>query len=112
MFIGRKILIEYEYRKQIGYKYTKHDVKWSISILFTYPIYAFISGTLSGMLGIGGGLIVGPLLLDLGLHPVVSTATSNFLVLFTASSTSIQFMFMVYIINKYNSYYWIGYDEL
>lgn len=49
---------------------------------------------MAGLLGIGGGLILGPLLLELGLHPIVSTATSNFLVLFTSSSTSIQFILL------------------
>jgi uncharacterized membrane protein YfcA len=47
---------------------------------------------MAGMLGIGGGLILGPLLLELGIDPLVSTATSNFMVLFTSSSTSIQFI--------------------
>jgi uncharacterized membrane protein YfcA len=49
----------------------------------------------AGLLGIGGGTILGPLLLELGLHPIVSTSTSNFLVLFTSSSTSIQFILLV-----------------
>ena len=48
---------------------------------------------MAGLLGIGGGLILGPLLLELGIHPIISTATSNFLVLFTSSSTSLQFIF-------------------
>ncbi len=34
-------------------------------------MYALLSGTLAGLLGIGGGLILGPLLLELGLHPLV-----------------------------------------
>jgi len=54
---------------------------------------------LAGLLGIGGGTILGPLLLEIGLHPVVSTATSNFLVLFTSSSTSIQFILLVNLTN-------------
>ena len=62
-----------------------------------YPIYSFISGVMAGLLGIGGGLIIGPLLLELGMHPIVSTATSNFMVLFTSSSTSIQFIIFVCI---------------
>jgi uncharacterized membrane protein YfcA len=49
---------------------------------------------MAGLLGIGGGLIFGPLLLDLGLHPIVSTACSNFLVLITSFSTSIQFILL------------------
>ena len=63
-------------------------------------MYSFTSGCMAGLLGIGGGLILGPLLLQLNIHPMVSTATSNFLVLFTASSTSIQFIILVCFINN------------
>lgn len=97
---------EYEYRLSINYPYNDSDIKWNTKLLIKFPIYSFISGVMAGLLGIGGGLILGPLLLELGLHPVVSTATSNFLVLFTSSSTSIQFILLVYYI--YNP---IGNDE-
>ena len=36
--------------------------------------YFFISGLLAS-LGIGGGMVIGPLLLEIGLNPVVSNAT-------------------------------------
>ena len=45
-------------------------------------------------MGIGGGLVLGPMLLEMGINPIISTATSNFLVLFTSSSTSLQFIIM------------------
>ncbi len=93
--VSLNIKDEYEYRLSIGYPYNKHDVVWSKRIFIKYPLYSFISGVMAGLLGIGGGLIIGPLLLELGLHPVVSTATSNFMVLFTSSSTSIQFILFV-----------------
>ena len=105
-FISRKIQREYDYRVSIAYPYNNTDIKWNNSIFVKFPIYSFISGLLAGLLGIGGGLILGPLLLELGLHPVVSTATSNFLVLFTSSSTSIQFILLVIIV-----YLFLGYDE-
>jgi uncharacterized membrane protein YfcA len=91
---SEKITKEYEYRQSIGYPYTTYDVKWNREIFIKYPLYSFGSGVMAGLLGIGGGLILGPLLLQLGLHPIVSTATSNFLVLFTSSSTSIQFILL------------------
>ncbi len=56
---------------------------------------------MAGLLGIGGGLIFGPLLLELGLNPIVSTATSNFLVLFTSLSTSMQFILIGAMNYKY-----------
>lgn len=50
-----------------------------------------MGGVLAGSLGIAGGLLMGPILLILGLDPRVSTATSNFMGVFTACSTSFQY---------------------
>jgi len=97
-FTSNKIRKEYDYRKSIGYKYYEQDIKWNKTICLKFPVYGFFSGMLAGLLGIGGGTILGPLLLEIGLHPVVSTSTSNFLVLFTSSSTSIQFILLVNLI--------------
>lgn len=99
--ISLNITEEYNYRLSIGYLFNKQDVVWSDEIFWKYPMFALISGLMAGLLGIGGGLIIGPLLLDLGLHPIISTATSNFMVLFTASSTSIQFIILVRLITYY-----------
>lgn len=95
LIASRKIKKEYLYRQSINYPYNETDIIWNNNIFFKFPLYSFISGVMAGLLGIGGGLILGPLLLELGLHPMVSTATSNFLVLFTSSSTSIQFILLV-----------------
>jgi uncharacterized membrane protein YfcA len=95
------ILREYNYRKSINYPYHYSDIKWSKEIIFKYPIYAFFGGIMAGLLGIGGGLILGPMLLDLGINPIISTATSNFLVLFTSSSTTIQFIILGMMNFKY-----------
>lgn len=86
---------EYDFRLAIGYKYDENDIKWTKGICLKFPIYGFLCGILAGLLGIGGGLVLGPLLLELGLHPLISTATTNFLVLFTSSSTSVQFILLV-----------------
>jgi uncharacterized membrane protein YfcA len=94
LIMTKKIKYEYELRRSIGYKFNKCDIKWNNYIFIKFPIVGCISGCLSGMLGIGGGLVLGPVLLELGLHPVVSSATSNFLVLFTSSSTAIQFLLL------------------
>ena len=54
-------------------------------------IASYFTGMASGTLGIGGGMILGPFLLGLGMEPRISTALSGFTVLFTSSSTTLQF---------------------
>lgn len=44
-----------------------------------------------GLFGIGSGMILGPVLLSMSVSPRVSTAISAFMILFTSSSTSLQY---------------------
>jgi hypothetical protein len=69
--VGRNIYEEYIYRREIGFPYSQEDIKWTDKIIIKFPLYAFSAGILSGLLGIGGGLILGPLFLDFGIHPLV-----------------------------------------
>jgi uncharacterized membrane protein YfcA len=49
------------------------------------------AGVLAGLIGMGGGFLLGPLLLSLSVHPQVSSATSALMVLFSSSSAAIAF---------------------
>ena len=83
---------EYYYRVSIGFPYDGKDIIWSTGKCFNMGITGLVSGFIAGTIGIGGGVVLVPILLSLGIHPVVSTVTTNFLVLLTSSSTSLQFM--------------------
>ena len=56
------------------------------------PAFCVVAGVAAGLLGIGGGMVTGPLLLALGVNPAVAVATSGFMVLFTSSCTTIHFV--------------------
>ena len=54
------------------------------------------------MLGIGGGIIVGPLFLELKMDPTVSSYTSAFLAFFTAISSTIQYALWGQLVYDYS----------
>ena len=72
-------------------KFAKDQLHWSLSNLICYSTIAFLGGIGSGMLGLGGGVIISPLMLDIGVSPQSTAASSSLMVLFTSSSTSLQF---------------------
>ncbi|KAF8766104.1 hypothetical protein HU200_007599 [Digitaria exilis] len=60
----------------------------------TFPLAAFVTGVLSGLFGIGGGLLLNPVLLQIGINPQTAAATSSFMVLFCASMSMVQFILL------------------
>jgi uncharacterized protein len=63
---------------------------------FLLAIGGLVSGGLAGMLGIGGGIILVPLMLALGYSPVQAIATSSLVILISATSGSLQNFMMGY----------------
>ncbi|GLI67502.1 hypothetical protein VaNZ11_011704 [Volvox africanus] len=51
----------------------------------------FGAGLTGGLLGLGGGMVMGPLLLQIGVQPQVTAASSGAMVLFSSSAALIQF---------------------
>merc|ERR1719285_1166886 len=62
------------------------EVTWNWANVARYMIYAFVCGLLAGCLGIGGGLVLSPLLLELGFYPAVASGISGMAVLVTSTS--------------------------
>lgn len=54
--------------------------------------FSFLSGIMSSLLGIGGGLIITPYLLSLGIAPEAVVATSSFMIFTTTLATTIQYI--------------------
>uniref|UniRef100_A0A0E0JPN4 Sulfite exporter TauE/SafE family protein n=1 Tax=Oryza punctata TaxID=4537 RepID=A0A0E0JPN4_ORYPU len=59
-----------------------------------FPLAAFVTGALSGLFGIGGGVLLNPVLLQIGIPPQTAAATSSFMVLFCASMSMVQFILL------------------
>lgn len=63
-------------------------------ITLKYPLVSFFTGICSGLMGIGGGLIFCPFFLMSGMDPTKAVVTSATCVIFTATSTTFQYLFL------------------
>ena len=53
------------------------DVKWDAKTTLVYPSVCILAGVIAGLLGLGGGLVLAPLMLELGVNPSVSAASTQ-----------------------------------
>lgn len=64
---------------------------WKVEKLVIYSAIGILAGIIGGMLGLGGGFILGPVFLEIGIPPQVSSATSTFAMLFSASMSVVEY---------------------
>merc|ERR1719326_1321517 len=72
---------------------------------FTYPAVAFGGGFLGGLLGLGGGVIMSPVLLEVGMHSESVQATTAVIVFLSSSLATIQFALLSQIVWHYALWY-------
>jgi len=78
--------------REAGLKIVKGDINWTpqrVTMLIPASIGA---GVAAGLLGIGGGMILGPIFVALDFLPQVGTATTGFMILFTAMGGSVKYL--------------------
>merc|ERR1719213_1192492 len=66
---------------------------WTMAQVSSYQLMACTTGALAGLVGIGGGLVFSPFFLYMGVDPSIAVATSSTCVIFTSSSTTMQYLF-------------------
>ncbi|XP_012489143.1 sulfite exporter TauE/SafE family protein 3 [Gossypium raimondii] len=86
----------YKGRRVIASK-GKEITNWKIYQILFYCSCGIIAGMVGGLLGLGGGFILGPLFLELGIPPQVASATSTFSMAFSSSMSVVQY----YLLNRF-----------
>jgi len=84
-----------------GYEFPEGDVQWNEHNTIKYPFICSIAGLCAGMFGIGGGIVKGPLMIEMGILPEVTSATSATMIFFTSTSASISYI----VFNQLNMNY-------
>lgn len=100
--------------KQVKYQFVAGDVEWTNKVIFKFAAFATVGkrvsqtdfpvyepiiilnlgGSLSSLVGLGGGVIFNPLMLEFGVHPKVCSSTSSYLVMLSTLAATVQYIFM------------------
>lgn len=75
-----------------GHEYAEGDVVWTARTTLLFPALCTGAGLAAGIFGVGGGVIKGPIMLEMGVLPEVTAATSATMILFTSVSASVVFI--------------------
>lgn len=76
-----------------GYVPLENDLIWDEKFMAKFPVYALGAGCAAGLLGIGGGMILGPIFMAVDMEPRCATSASAFSILWTAGSGTILWVF-------------------
>ncbi|XP_059293227.1 sulfite exporter TauE/SafE family protein 3-like [Lycium ferocissimum] len=83
----------------------KEITSWKPHLLLFYCCCAIVAGIVGGLLGLGGGFILGPLFLELGIPPQVASATSTFSMTFSSSMSVVQYYLLKRFPVPYATYF-------
>ncbi|KAJ4978168.1 hypothetical protein NE237_008948 [Protea cynaroides] len=88
-----KLYKESKKRKLAGNTETvcEATIDWTAMNLTFCAFCGILGGTVGGLLGSGGGFILGPLLLEIGVIPQVASATATFVMMFSSSLSVVEF---------------------
>lgn len=80
----------YKGRRVIASK-GEEGTNFKVHQLILYCLCGVVAGIVGGLLGLGGGFILGPLFLELGIPPQVSSATATFAMMFSSSMSVVEY---------------------
>jgi hypothetical protein len=84
-------LKDYKIKVAHGYDFDEKDIKWDESGCRKMVIAGVVTGFLGSVIGIGGAIIMSPVLLKLGVRPEVMAASMSFMVFFTSTVSALQY---------------------
>lgn len=101
LFARSHLLNKFKDKVRVKYPYVEGDIQWDARATVIYPIICMLAGFFAGMFGVGGGIVKGPLMLAMGVHPSVSSASSACMILFTSFTATTSFMVFGLLIPEY-----------
>merc|ERR1712072_1466385 len=85
------LVSEHEAKLEANHQFQENDIRWDANSTIKYPLICTLAGVFAGLFGVGGGIVKGPLMLEMGVLPPVAAATAAQMILFTTSAACVSF---------------------
>lgn len=86
------LIKKWKLKRRVNYRFIAGDIEWNERNTLLYPSMCFFAGFFAGMFGVGGGIVKGPLMLQMGVHPLVAAATTAVMIMFTSVAATTMFI--------------------
>jgi len=101
IFVRLYLVNRFHQKKRCGFPYVEGDIKWDGRATIVYPFLCCFAGFFAGMFGVGGGIVKGPLMLAMNVHPAVSSASSACMIFFTSFTATTSFVVFGLLVEDY-----------
>jgi uncharacterized membrane protein YfcA len=82
----------YEEKRKNNYIFLKGDIVWNIKNIIKFIIIGSVTGILSTYMGIGGGMLTTPVMINVGMIPEVVVATSSVSTFFSSMISVLNYI--------------------
>lgn len=92
LWMRSELIEKWKLKRRVNYKFIAGDIEWNEKNTIIYPSLCFFAGFFAGMFGVGGGIVKGPLMLQMGVHPLVASGTTAVMIMFTSVAATTMFI--------------------
>mmetsp|Transcript_33565 Transcript_33565/g.69002 ORF Transcript_33565/g.69002 Transcript_33565/m.69002 type:complete len:627 (-) Transcript_33565:1289-3169(-) len=107
-YFGYRNVKRTEKRLEVHYPFNETDILWTYPRLRYFSFSAFVAGFVAGLIGIGAGMFLGPILILNGVHPSISTATTATMIVLTCSSIAVMYVMSGMVPWEYATYFFLA----
>jgi uncharacterized membrane protein YfcA len=96
---------DYEKKRQNNYIFLQGDIIWKKENITKFILIATVTGALSTYMGIGGGMLITPIMMQVGMIPEVVVATSSITTFFSSIISTINYILVGKLLINYGMLY-------
>lgn len=85
------IITDYNKKRNSRYIFIKGDIVWDYNVIKKFILIGSLTGFISTYIGIGGGMLITPIMIQVGMIPEVVVATSSVSTLFSCIISTVNY---------------------